>query len=125
MPTGHGNGGIIRRRGAGQNCIRFDALPIGSSAFIQQGPLPSVQDANKKPLTTMGILALYVQAGSTIIRTDFLVCKNLSVLLIIGSAFIDRNVGSIDIENQKVIFLDGSHTPVVRRWRQPIAATTQ
>eukprot|EP00171_Calliarthron_tuberculosum_P022096 IDg22096t1 len=69
--------------GAGPNCVRIDALPTGASRHIQQRPLPSVQDANKKLLATLGIVALYIQAGEIMVRTDFLVCQNLSVPIII------------------------------------------
>lgn len=103
--------------GAGPNCVHLDALPPGAQDHIRAGPLPAVHGANNQQLPTVGIISLYTQAGTAIVKTDFVVCRDLSVPLILGTAFINRNVRHIDIVNQRVLMLNGSHTPILRRCR--------
>lgn len=88
--------------GAGPNCVRYEYLSPGSMSHILASPLSKVNDANSKPTATVDIRSLFFQSCTTVVKTEFLICCQLSVPFILGTTFIDRNLNvhqNIDLLN--------------------------
>ena len=100
--------------GAGPNFIHRDALPPDVEV-LKQGQLPSIADANNRPLTMSGRVDLVVQLGYTRVRAEFLVCERLAAPMIIGADFCDQHVEAILPRRRTVELTDGTTIPMVRR----------
>ncbi len=74
-----------------------------------------VRDANKNPLVTRGTIFMYVQVGTTLVKTEFLICERLSVPYLLGASSTDRFVQWINIATQTVVMRDASKMDISRR----------
>ena len=101
--------------GAGPNFIRADVLPKGYSSLLAKGPMPSVADANGRPLSMSGIITLWVRLGSYLKRVPFFVCTRLAAPVILGCDFNDKHVDAILPRQKAVRLVDGSEVPIVRK----------
>ena len=101
--------------GAGPNFIRKSALTPGWEAHLRAGPLPSVNDANNKPLRVIGLIPQVVRLGHYLVESDFVVCETLAAEVIIGADYMDRFVEAILPRKKCVELADGSTVPIVRR----------
>ena len=100
--------------GAGPNFIHRDALPPDVEV-LKQGQLPSIADANNRPLSMSGRVDLFVQLGYTRVRAEFLVCERLAAPMIIGADFCDQHVEAILPRRRTVELTDGTTIPIVRK----------
>ena len=108
---------------AGANFIRKSELDSEWESHIRYGPLPSVCDANNKPLKAMGIITQVVRLGHFIVETDFIVCETLAAEVVLGAAFMDKCVEAILPRKKSVELIDGSTVPIVRKpWGRPPTA---
>ena len=109
--------------GAGANFIRKSELDAEWESHIRYVPLPSVCDANNKPLKAMGIITQVVRLGHYIVETDFIVCERLAAEVVLGAAFMDKCVQAILPCKKSVEIIDGSTVPIVRKpWGRPPTA---
>ena len=101
--------------GAGPNFIRISELDPDWKERIRHGPLPCVNDANDKPLKTVGTIEQIVRLGNLIVKLDFIVCESLAASVILGADFCDRFIEAIYPRKKSVELDDGSTVPIVRR----------
>ena len=115
---------------SGYNLLRKADLPPDWNRYvIRDAPLPRLAGANSNPLRLTAVVRLAVRLRNTTFRIPFVVAEQLAVPVLLGTAFIDAHVRSIDIDGQKlelrhggsVAIVDGngeSTTPTRRHGRQ-------
>ena len=101
--------------GAGPSFIRKDQLPPQVQSRIRRKELPSIVDANRKPISTLGTVRLALGLGNSHCQVEFIVADRLAVPLILGADFCDRYVHAIYPRRRAVELGDGSEVPIIRR----------
>ena len=100
--------------GAGSNFVRADALPKGWERLLEPGEVPTIADANGRPLRTSGSVTLVVRLA-TRMKCKFIVCERLAAPVILGCDFNDTFVEAIYPRRKVVELDDGTKVPIVRK----------
>ena len=69
--------------------MRKDLPPDWNRYVIRDAPLPRLAGANSNPLRLTAVVRLAVQLQNTTFRIPFVVAEQLSVPVLLGTAFID------------------------------------
>lgn len=107
---------------SGPNSIRQYLIPTELLAIMRIKGLPHVNDANERPINTLGILVLLVRLGYYTVKVDVFVCSTLAAPFILGCDFFDRFAESIPPRTRMIVIEDGIEVPIVRR---PLAPETR
>ena len=84
---------------SGYNLARkADLPPDWTRHAIRNAPLPRVAGANSNPLRLTAVVRLAVRNRNTMFRVPFVVADQMAVPVLLGTAFLDAHVRSIDIE---------------------------
>ena len=110
--------------GAGSNFVRVDTLPPGWEALVIPGEIPTIADANGRPLRTSGQIPLVVRLGDRTMRFIFIVCERLAAPVILGCEFNDKFVEAIYPRRKVVELDDGTKIPIVRKPAARAASAT-
>ena len=105
--------GAVLDTGAGPNCIKQKILPPGWRNYLTSSSPTPLVDAQHNTIPTAGTILLYIQVGELLARVSFTVCEKLTVPLILGTAYINRLVSSINIEDHRLILRDNSSTAIL------------
>lgn len=103
--------------GVGSNCVCYEDLPPAWLVSFVKGPLFIVNDANRKPLDTLGKISLFARAVPAAVKTELVVCQKLSIPFILFKISIDKNLLNIEIVHQRMVILKGCSAPIIRRCR--------
>jgi len=91
--------------GAGVNIVRTSVLPANWMAYAEKlTTLLRIRDANNDRLGTKYAINLYVDTGGVRLFDRFLVSDNLSVPCILGTEFIEQNIGAILPRLRKIVW---------------------
>jgi Reverse transcriptase (RNA-dependent DNA polymerase)/RNase H-like domain found in reverse transcriptase len=91
--------------------IRQDVLPSG--AIVRPCEIkPRLVDANGLAIMFEGVASVRLQVGGLSMRTEFLVAKQLSVPLSLGTSFIDENVEAIFLRERRIVLKDMSEVSI-------------
>ena len=101
--------------GAGSNFVRADTLPPGWESLVTLGAVPTIADANGRPLRTSGQIPLVVRLCNRTMKCTFIVCERLAAPVILGCEFNDRFVEAIYPRRKLVELDDGTKVPIVRK----------
>ena len=101
--------------GAGPNLIRKSELPAGLETLVSFGPTQDIGGANNRLFRTAGTIKLLVRPGSFMATAEFIACRKLAVLLILGVDYCDLLVEAIYSRKKIVELADFSKVPIVRR----------
>ena len=64
--------------------------------------LPTLGDANGRPLSLLGEIVLRIRFGNTTYRVPFIVADNLAAEVIVGTRFMNRYDDAIECHNQTI-----------------------
>ena len=101
--------------GAGSNFVRADALPKGWESLLEPGEVPTIADANGRPLRTSGSVTLAVPLATRTMKCKFIVCERLAAPVILGCDVNDKFVEAIYPRRKVVELYDGTKVPIVRK----------
>ncbi len=101
--------------GARMNFVRKSSLADGWNLSLKPKPTPGERDANKEMFGIVGVIDLIVRFGHQIVKIEFNVCERLSAPFINESTFIDRFVEAINPKKRRILLVDGTVAPIVRR----------
>ena len=101
--------------GAGSKFVRTDTLPKGWESLLEPGEIPTIADANGRPLRTCGAVTLVVRLATHTLKCKFIVCERLAAPVILGSDFNHKFVEAIYPRRKMVELYDGTKVPVVRK----------
>ena len=88
---------------SGYNLVRKSDLPPEWTRHIVRDALPPrLAGANSNPLRLTPVVHLAVRIRNTTFRVPFVVADQLAVPVLLGTAFIEAHVRSIDIEAQRL-----------------------
>ena len=94
--------------GAGPNFVRESLLPVNwRKHSADASGYPSIRDANNRRLKLSGVIPMYVDIGGFQLRTNFLVCSELAVKVILGCDFIQKYVQAILPQKHQVVLRYG------------------
>ena len=79
------------------------------------GAVPTIADANGRPLRTSGQIPLVVRLGNRTMKCTFIVCERLAAPVILRCEFNDRFVQAIYPRRKLVELDDGTKVPIVRK----------
>lgn len=99
--------------GAGPNLIHYDRIDPAWRTSIRDTTTPSLRDASKRAMRTLGVITLLVRIGQFQAHVQFLVVPNLAVDCILGTTFTDRHVKAIYPRSQTVHFHDAPPVALV------------
>ena len=109
---------------SGYNLVRKADLPPDWNRYVIRGaPLPRLAGANSNPLRLTAVVRLTVRLRNTTFRIPFVVAEQLAVPVLLGTAFIDAHVRSIDIDGQKLELHQGSSVAIVDGKGEPTPPT--
>mgnify|MGYP003497457797 FL=1 len=91
--------------------IRHDVLPSGVTVHPCEKK-PRLVDANGSAIMFEGVASVRLQVGGLSMCTEFLVAKQLSVPLILGTSFIDENVEAIFPRERRIALRDMSEVSI-------------
>jgi len=84
--------------------VRTSALPANWMAYAEElTTLPRIRDANNNRLVTKYAIHLNVNTGGELLSDRFLVSDILSVPCILGTQFIEQNIGTILPRLRKIV----------------------
>jgi hypothetical protein len=86
--------------------IRQDVLPSRVTIRTCEKKPRSV-DANGSAIMFQGVASVRLQVGGLSMLIEFLVAKQLSVPVILGTSFIDENVEAIFPRERRIVFRGG------------------
>jgi len=115
---------VIIYTGSGFSLIREDLLPRDVTVTAADKSSASMFDKNGGLLPIKGTIALHVRIGSYTTEITVGVVPGMSVLMIMGTDYTDRDVPAICDPDNYIRMHDGGRVPILRRGRT-IAATTQ
>ena len=99
--------------GCGPNLVSVSHLPENWRDYLlPRGEEPRLHSASHTPLVVLGRIRMTVQLGTFAIRTVFLVVRTLAVPLLLGTAYTNRYVKSIQCMDRVVHLLDGSSVAI-------------
>ena len=102
--------------GAGPNLIRADLLPDDVIHRLNTTrKVVNLRSASTHQISVLGITHLTVEVNGYRCRQPFVVVRQLTSDVIIGTTFIDEHVENIWVRQRKVILLDGTEIPIQRR----------
>ena len=100
--------------GSGMNIVRQDALTDGWQTWLtKDAVLPTLGDANGRPLRLLGEIVLSIRFGNTTYRVPFIVADKLAV--IVGTRFMNRYVDAIECRNQTIRLNRGGTIVILSR----------
>ena len=100
--------------GSGYKLIREGKLPTDWQKLTAMRPSDlSLADANGNPLTITSVVRLCFRLGNTSFHVWFQVCPTLSVDVIIGTEFANKNVKAIWCMDQRVTLQDNTEVPIL------------
>ena len=100
---------------AGSNFLRVDTLPLRWEALVIQGEIPTIADANGRPLRTSRQIPRVVRLGDRTMSYTFIFCERLAAPVISGCEFNDKFVEAIDPRRKLVELDNGTKIPIVRK----------
>lgn len=102
--------------GSGMNIDRRDALTDGWEKLLtKDAVLPTLVDANDRPLQLLGEIVLRMCFGNTTYRVPFIVAKKLVVEVIAGTRFMNRYVNAFEFRSQTIRLHHGGTIPMLSR----------
>ena len=90
---------------------------------VHDAPLPRLAGANTNPPKLTAVVQLAVRLRNTTFGIPFVVADQLRVPVLLGTAFIDVHVRSIDIEAQRLELRQGGSVGVVDGKGEPSPPT--
>ena len=109
---------------SGYNLVRKADLPPDWARYVVRGaPLPRLAGANRNPLKLSAVVRLAVRLRNTTFRIPFVVADQLAVPVLLGTAFIDTHVRSIDVEAQRLELRQGGSVAIVDEKGEPTPPT--
>ena len=106
--------------GAGPNLIRADMLPDhGIRTLDKKRKIVNLASASNHRLEKEGILNIVVKLGNQISRNPFVLPKQLGADVLLGTAYIDYNIGSISTRRQRIVLSNGEIVKILRRPGRP------
>ena len=102
--------------GSERNIVRQDALTDGWQTWLTKDTvLPTLGDANGRPLRLLGEILLRIRIGNTTYRVPFIVADKLAAEVIVGTLFMNRYVDAIECRNQTIRINRGGTIPILSR----------
>ena len=101
--------------GAGSNFVRTDTLAKGGENLLEPGEMPTIADANGRPLRTCGTVSLVVRLPTREMKCKFIVCERLAAPVILGGEFNDKFVEAIYPRRKMAELDDGTKIPILRK----------
>ena len=102
--------------GSRMNIVRQDALSDGWQTWLTKDTvLPTLRDANGRPLRLLGEILLRIRFGNTKYRVPVIVSDMLAVEVIIGTRFMNRYVDAIECRNRTIRLNRGGKIPILSR----------
>ena len=102
--------------GSGMNIVRRDTVTDGWETLLtKEAVLPTLGDANRRPLRFLGEIVLRLRFGNTTYRVPFIVAEKLGVEVIVGTRFMNRYVTAIVCRSQTIGLHVGSAIPILSR----------
>ena len=99
---------------SGYNLVRKADLPPECNRYvIRDAPLSRPAGANTNLLRLTAVVRLAVRLRNTTFHIPFVVAEQLAVPVLLGTAFIDGHVHSIDIDGQKLELRHGGSVSIV------------
>ena len=109
---------------SGYKLVRKDDLHLDWNRYvIRDAPLPLQAGANSNPLRLTAVVRLAVRLRNTTFRIPFVVAEQLAVPVLLGTAFVDAHVRSIDIGGQKLELRHGGSIAIVDGNRESTTPT--
>ena len=100
--------------GSGMNIVRRDALTAGWETLLtRDAVLPTLGDANGRPLRLLGKIILRMRFGNTTYRVPFIVAEKLAIEFIAGICFMNRYVIAIACRSQTIPLQRGGTIPIL------------
>ena len=102
------------------NLVRRPELPPDWNRYvIRDAPLPRLAGLNSNPLRLTVVVRLAVRLQNTKFCITFVVAEQLAATVLLGTAFIDAHVRSIDIDGQKLELRQNGSVAIVDGNRGP------
>ena len=102
---------------------KADIPPDWTRFVVRDAPLPRLAGANSNPLKPTAAVQLAVLLRNTTFRIPFVVADQLAVAALLGTAFIDAHVRSIDIDAHRLELRQGGSVAIVDGKGEPIPPT--
>lgn len=96
----------------GQNLIREDVLPPDSQKCIKTFKTP-LRSARDMTFSVKGVLRLQVDVGEKFFSTIFEIASVPASEAILGTAFIDEHIKSIETWRRSIVPRKGTSTPIL------------
>ena len=99
---------------SGYNLVERSRLPKGwETCKAEAETLPRLAGAERTPLRLTGLVYLAVRLANNVYRVPFYVVEKLAVPVLLGTAFIDTHVKTLDIQLRRVNFVRGGFVPIL------------
>ena len=106
------------------NLVRKADLPLDWTRHtVRDAPLPWLAGANSNPLRLTAVVCLAVRIRNMTFGVPFVVVDQLAVPVLLGTAFIDSHVRSIDIDAQRLQLRNGGSVAIVDAKGEPSSPT--
>ncbi len=111
---------VVLDTGSAVNVIRQDALPSGWERYrLTPSALPTLADANGKPIAIASSVNLTMGLGSRRTRETFFVAPNLVVPVLLSTSYLDANVQDIRCRKGLVEIHKGGTIALLARKQSP------
>ena len=108
---------------SGYNLIARSSLPDGwEENVVHDVPKPRLYAADRSPLQIGQAVRLFVRLGNNLYRLPFFVSEQLAVPLLLGTAFTDSHVRTIEPIDRRIRLRAGGSIPIVSGTRPHVAS---
>ena len=102
--------------GAGPNLIRADLLSENVLRKLdRKRKIVNLRSASTHQIEVLGITSLIVEVNGYRCRQPFVVTRNLTSDVILGTTYIDEHVENLWVRQRRIILRDGTEVPIEKR----------